>query len=349
MDWLQATDKMKGFIIKIQSVERSAVFCTVLPTMVEIKELPEQCSNNRKKIRQAISVPFLWEEKPGTPKKDWKPPIAQTVNPPVAPPPVKLVASVPFKWEEKPGKPLPCFFRQPSDSEVEIQLSPENLIALALPPPATATVYCQDGGGGDDDRHIDCGDDNGSEAEQFKFFESDIEAWGFETDESFGSAPTLTLAVSNVIPMLQTPSSPASETDSSSSTSSYATGTTSLVGAAFLECMFPLLSPDSSFLGKLGCSEKFNSYVTTPMKVQSKDLEWESSCSVAIRRPATLGELIMMSRRRSYRRKAVQMRRHNLSMEYMRKTTVGCGIFGINNWIEVLQRKWKSQIQLKLM
>ncbi|KAF5959900.1 hypothetical protein HYC85_001109 [Camellia sinensis] len=249
--------------------------------MVEIKELPEQCSNNTKKIRQAISVPFLWEEKPGTPKKDWKPPIAQTVNPPVAPPPVKLVASVPFKWEEKPGKPLPCFFRQPSDSEVEIQLSPENLIALALPPPATAT---------------------------------DIEAWGFETDESFGSAPTLTLAVSNVIPMLQTPSSPASETDSSSSTSSYATGTTSVVGAAFLECMFPLLSPDSSFLGKLGCSEKFNSYVTTPVKVQSKDLEWESSCSVAIRRPATLGELIMMSRRRSYRRKAVQMRRHNLSM-----------------------------------
>jgi hypothetical protein len=68
-------------------------------------ELPE--FNPRERVKQQISVPFLWEVKPGAPKRDWV--ISKPV--PVAfacpsPTPTKLVVSVPFQWEEKPGKPL---------------------------------------------------------------------------------------------------------------------------------------------------------------------------------------------------------------------------------------------------
>ncbi|ONK56277.1 uncharacterized protein A4U43_C10F5940 [Asparagus officinalis] len=78
--------------------------------------------------KQTISIPFLWEEKPGTPKKEWiltKP--TQWIIPP--PSPTKLIVSVPFLWEEKPGKPLPQL-SNPSSSflhEIEYQQSDESL------------------------------------------------------------------------------------------------------------------------------------------------------------------------------------------------------------------------------
>ncbi|XP_062209722.1 uncharacterized protein LOC133911483 [Phragmites australis] len=66
-------------------------------------ELPE--FNPRERVKQQITVPFLWEVKPGAPKRDW------VISKPVpsvfaCPSPTKLVASVPFEWEEKPGNPL---------------------------------------------------------------------------------------------------------------------------------------------------------------------------------------------------------------------------------------------------
>ena len=158
-------------------------------------------------------------------------------------------------------------------------------------------------------------------------FESDFEAFGFETDDSFSSAPSLlanrlmsTVAISTAVPVQKTslnedsndqpesPSSPASETNSS--TSSYATGTTSLVGSSFLDCLFPLFPPNSGFLAKVGCPEGS----PPPPELQSKGLDHETNSSVIVKRAPTLGELIMMSRRRSYRQKAVQMRKHNLSV-----------------------------------
>ncbi|XP_057475178.1 uncharacterized protein LOC130763303 [Actinidia eriantha] len=268
----------------------------ISPTAVEM-ELEVSENSNRKQTKQPVSIPFVWEEKPGTPKKDWKP-IKQTTVNPVIPPPVKFVVSIPFKWEEKPGKPLLCFSRLPP--EAEIHFPSEKLVALELPPA--------------DSR-------NNNEGIQDRVFESAIEAGGYET-----------------------PSSPVSATDSSRS--SYATGTTSLVGAPFLECLFPLLSPDSGFLEKLGCSEKSTIY--TPRKVPSRDFDRESNCSVAVRPPQTLGELIMMSRRGSYRRKAVQMRRQKLSMESIKNRAIGCCIFGINR-LQGLQQKWKRHLRLKLM
>jgi hypothetical protein len=63
--------------------------------------------NPREPVKQQISVPFLWEVKPGAPKRDWV--IPKPVAPVSAcpsPTPTKLVVSVPFQWEEKPGKPI---------------------------------------------------------------------------------------------------------------------------------------------------------------------------------------------------------------------------------------------------
>ncbi|KAJ3682074.1 hypothetical protein LUZ60_014647 [Juncus effusus] len=82
------------------------------------------------RAKQQISVPFNWESKPGTPKRDliwisepkWdsisepdssiSEPTRDFISEPVSlisfpPSPCKLVVSVPFKWEEKPGKPIP--------------------------------------------------------------------------------------------------------------------------------------------------------------------------------------------------------------------------------------------------
>ncbi|KAJ1298989.1 hypothetical protein BS78_01G496700 [Paspalum vaginatum] len=68
-------------------------------------ELPE--FNPRERVKQQISVPFLWEVKPGAPKRDWmiSNPVPVVLACP-SPTPTKLVVSVPFQWEEKPGKPL---------------------------------------------------------------------------------------------------------------------------------------------------------------------------------------------------------------------------------------------------
>ncbi|XP_052210245.1 uncharacterized protein LOC127813346 [Diospyros lotus] len=277
---------------------------------------------SRKQPRQPVSVPFLWEEKPGTPKKDWKP-STRTANP-VTPPPVKLVASVPFEWEEKPGKPFPSFSKPQPESE--FHLPQEKLDAIESYLVRSRDIHDDDDNDNDNGQGS-FGDDNRSVDKIYGINpESDLEACGFETDQSFCSAQSLeanglisTVAVSSAVPALQSssmenetesaPSSPASETDSS--TSSYATGTRSLVGTSFLEHLFPLLLPHSSFLDKHGSSEK---RTHTQVEVLKKYFDGESNRSVAVRRPFTLGELIMMSRKRSNQRKVVQMQMQNLSM-----------------------------------
>lgn len=297
--------------------------------------------SNRQRIKQPASVPFLWEVRPGLPKKDWKPNPSNTQVDPVALPPVKFIASVPFKWEEIPGKPLPSF----------PQAMPEAAPLLLLPPPPSQsparTVYFQN--------YCDNSDDD--------MYDSYLDAWGFEFDEeSISSAPSLvanrmipTLAITNGVPeeenvlmdsnsgQLQAPGSPAYESDSS--TSSYATGNTSLVGAPFLERLFPLLSPKVSFLGKHGCDKGTDS---TPRTVLGKDLNFESERSLVVKRPLTLGELILMSRRRSYHRKYDLIREQDLSMELMKKNVLGCCMVGSGKNIKGLQGKWKQQVQLKL-
>lgn len=273
-------------------------------------------SSRKKQIRQPPSVPFLWEVKPGIANKDWRP-MVSSVNP-ALPPPVKLVASVPFNWEEKPGKPLYCFSESPKESAL---LTPQaNPIPLPLPP-----TYSQ----WDDNHKRD--NDDGSRVnfcdKQEDMFNLDFESFSFETDDSLSSKPTLlanclvsSVAISTAVPVqkissndinaqFETSSSPDSETDSS--TSSYATGNSSLEGASFLECLFPLYSPKSGFLGKVARPKEES---LTPPKLNSRDFVHENNSSVVVRRPPTLGELIMMSQKRSCQRRAAQMRKQNLSM-----------------------------------
>lgn len=236
---------------------------------MEEKENSEESSNGKKQIRQPPSIPFLWEEKPGKPKKDWKPDF-----PPASPfraIPVKLVASVPFNCEEKPGKPLPSFSDQHPNSS-QFDLDSETFVSSADHSPL---------------------------------------ANGLQSSMKLSNAVPVE---NNSDPLMETPSSPDSETGSGDS-SSYETGTINLVGSSFLECLFPLFSPDSGFLEKVGCnSEKGQSL--TPCKLQSKDFDWVNDCGVRRRAP-TLGELMMMSRRMSCRRKAVQLRKGHVMKVYI--------------------------------
>lgn len=251
--------------------------------------------SSKKRIRQPPSVPFLWEIIPGIAKKGWKPWNCFAVSPSLSPPsPLKLIASVPFNWEQEPGKPLSSF----SLTGPEI---PQQPLVLSLPP------VC----------HHECHDDSNSSEDEG---DSSSSEESFETDyDSFSSAPSLQAnslvayrLLSTTIPSqksvqddhLEAPLSPGSESDSS--TSSYATGSSSLVGASFLERLFPLLPPKNGFLGR----------VEYPAK-GAQALKWsdqESMTTAVTRRPLTLGELIMMSRRRSCQRKAVQNRKQKTSM-----------------------------------
>ncbi|XP_021905510.1 uncharacterized protein LOC110820372 [Carica papaya] len=268
----------------------------------------------RKQIRQPPSVPFLWEEKPGIPKKNWKPatPTMSFRYDHHLPPPVKFVASIPFNWEEKPGKPLQ-HYSSPYNSQL-------------------------------------CNTNNGVEAA--KIFD-------FETDDSFSSASSvlpncLMVQSASVISMEEsiddiwvqmageTPSSPASEITESGSTSSYATGRSSLVGSSFLECLFPLFPPTSGFLQKVSFSDDI-----VPPNLQGKDGDDDddenNKTSGEIRRPTTLGELIMVSRRRSCQRKAAHFRKLDLSMELMKKRGVGCCCMLTSSMIKVMEGlQWKK-------
>lgn len=222
-----------------------------------------------KRERQPISVPFIWEEKPGMPKKDW---IHKARPIKTAPTAAKLVVSVPFGWEEKPGTPLPSFVTPPK-------------------------YYSDHGYGNNDGQGENEGDDGSSDT------------YSTETDDSFTSAKSLlanglisTTAIASAVPCLALTTtdheqlqSPASETES---TSSYATGTASLVGAPFLEWLFPLLVQSSGVPNKVGYLETYPS---------QKEFLHETNSSQARRPLLTLGELIVMSRRRSCQRNVMKM------------------------------------------
>ncbi|GLT49274.1 hypothetical protein SLA2020_228430 [Shorea laevis] len=288
--------------------------------------------SNRKRIRQPPSAPSMWEEKPGIAKKDWNLGISSSVTPTIALP-VRLTASVPFNWEDKPGKPLPCF---------------------SLPPLETAQPWilpqapvCSKGYRDDSNSSDDGGNSNNEE----RMFDMDFEAFGYETDDSFSSATSFLAnclkaseMISTAVPVqknsqegnssdhLETFSLPASEAESS--ISSHATGSSGLEGASFLEFLFPLLPPNFGFLERVRHSEQGSQ--------APRGLDEKSTTNAVIRRPLTLEELILMSQRRNYRRKAVQMRKQNLSMEMTKKRASGCCIFRTSEKNLIEGFEWKK-------
>lgn len=277
-------------------------------------KVSESCNSRRE--RQPISVPFVWEERPGVAKKDWKPADKPANMIKKFVPPVKLVASIPFEWEEKPGTPLPSF-----------PLPQENIFGSGSPARRGGQgdggdYWTGAGGGGNED--------SGHQYKKGGILAPELEAFSYESDDdSFSSAPSLlanglisTWEISSAVPVeetimkdinssrLKSPPSPASEADS---TSSYATGTTSLVGTAFLEQLFPLLLPESnSSEQQVSGLEKGSAQ---NQEIYDTGLDSESNSSMIIRKPLlTLGELIMMSRRRSYQRKANHMQKESIPM-----------------------------------
>lgn len=284
----------------------------------------------KKHVREPPSVPFIWEAKPGIPKKDWKPEVPSVAQFPKTPP-LKLIASVPFVWEEKPGKPLLNF------SHLSVPPKPDSILihVASSSEYSAASTYAY----GDKDKDKDSSSDNnvhqhGSYSDDDDESESmtslDLEAFSFDTDESFSSSVPSLLAncivssakVSTAIPLQKNslrskhecdqlyniaPSSPASSSETESGTSSYVTGRASPTGSAFLECLFPLYPPKSGFLQRDDePSEKVSSSPLEELKA-NKGFDHEGYTCDMLRRPApTLGELIMLSRRRSYARKTAQ-------------------------------------------
>ncbi|KAK7357412.1 hypothetical protein VNO80_16697 [Phaseolus coccineus] len=287
----------------------------------------------KKHVREPPSVPFIWEVKPGIPKKDWKaePEVSSVGHFPQTP--LKLIASVPFVWEEKPGKPLPNF----SDVSVDHVLPKPEKTLIHIASSSGFSVACNFGH--DDKDKGSCNYDSES------ITSLDLEAFTFDADESFGSVPSLlanclvpSAKVSSAIPLAETPSSPASsETDSS--ISSYATGRSSPIGVTFLESLFPLYAPQSGFLER---DENLEKETSSTHEEGAKDFDHEDIASDMIRRPPTLGELIMMSRRRSCRRKAFQMKKWDLPKKITRQEAFGCfSIVTNSKMIEgLLKRKY---------
>ncbi|CAH8305988.1 unnamed protein product [Eruca vesicaria subsp. sativa] len=225
-------------------------------------------------VKLVASVSFLWEETPGKPApssandppKLPQPPSKTVKTPPILPPvpvPVKHVTSIPFHWEETPGQPYPCF----------VDFNPPDPLDQPLPPPP---MY-----GGEVKNNNDTYDDTRSDCFSSVPLSGAFAVHEFDdnTNRETGSMPT----------------SPAYDTDDS--TSSYMTEASSLVGASFLEELFPRL-PQAS----------------TAHDVQITTGSNDMNFGFLVRTKYTLRELIMMSRRRSYMRRAVEMRKHNPSI-----------------------------------
>ncbi|KAG2299045.1 hypothetical protein Bca52824_035517 [Brassica carinata] len=310
----------------------------------------------RKQLRQPPSVPFVWEERPGFPKKNWQPSLATFVpSPPPLPPPipvpVKLVTSVPFRWEETPGKPVPYSTNDPP----KLPQPPSETVTTPppLPPPVPVPVKLVTS------VPFDWEETPGQPYPCFVDFnprepmdqplppppmygtgevETSSDTYDDASSDSFSSVP-ISGAIAAVDDNL---TSPGYESDDS--TSSYMTGaSSSLVGASFLEKLFPRLLPQEKVeaAGYEGVQE-----ATRPLHEEVKLTEESDNMKISfpVKIPQTLGELIMLSRKRSYMRRAVAMRKHNPSMEF---TKSGAERFGIKM---IQGHEWKKyQPRLKLV
>ncbi|GAA0166175.1 hypothetical protein LIER_40134 [Lithospermum erythrorhizon] len=251
---------------------------------------------SRKRDRQPISIPFMWEEKPGISKKDWEPSVNRKADDIAAP--VKFIASIPFQWEEKPGKPLSCFSHSP--------VTPLHADIIS---PLSPSRYSED----DYSSMVDGGVVDTEISNEITGYELVVDE--FYSDDSLSASTSLmanciisTWEISNAIPVEEVqydkhrgnelqcpPLSPASQADSS--TSSYATGSPSLAGNSFLEWFVPLSIPngDASFNRKIAINEQI--YTSNSKNKHMKEINQEPK-ETAISRISTLGELILMSRRR---------------------------------------------------
>ncbi|XLS44488.1 hypothetical protein HN51_001353, partial [Arachis hypogaea] len=123
-------------------------------------------------------------------------------------------------------------------------------------------------------------------------------------------------------------------------TSSYETERSRPTGVTFLECLFPLYPPKSGFLER---DENFM-FLTRPAKIKAEEYVDDGECTngseMMMKKVPTLGEIIMMSRRRSYKRKALHMDwDHNPPKKIRRKEDFRCFNFVRGNIVEGLFKR----------
>jgi len=211
------------------------------------------------RVKQSISVPFLWEEKPGTPKKEW------TTTKPcpwiVPPSPSRLVVSVPFLWEEKPGKPFPSLITDPISASLVPSFDP-------APNPFLHESEYQ--------AFTETLSEDGSSYFEDWYSLTETDGHGSSSCPATRNASIDASALDSLYPLRPPPD-------------------------AGLEFLFPLSPPNAGFLDKV-CKE-------SPSKKN-----WREDTGFMVKRTLTLEELILLSRKLSYRRKPVSMKKKKFSM-----------------------------------
>lgn len=262
----------------------------LLLKMADDKECME--SHPRQRDWQRISVPFLWEERPGTPKKEW---ISKSV-----PSPERLVVSVPFEWEEKPGKPRQL--SQPLPDSAPLHALP----GLAGTPHSTyllnPSIDEEEGVIATSGFLVLTSDMNDHES---VLTPSTFPSHHVTTYESFtdvnGSQEISSENSSNP----QENWYSVSETDCNSSSNNSTTHTASF-DASVVEFLFPLSSPDAGFLNKV--RGKDGALIPAAACPELEPIAHSHNRSVMPRRTLTLGELILLSRKLSYKMKPVDVK-----------------------------------------
>ncbi|CAN6466504.1 unnamed protein product [Victoria cruziana] len=268
---------------------------------------------HRDQVREPGSVPFLWEERPGQPKKDY---IIQALvsdpspseqprqlekdrTPVIDPRPAKLVISVPFEWEEEPGKPKAS--------------SPARFNSVLFYSPITEEK--DDDDDEKEDRFEDCEENDDDELieldlESFEFDENDLPIRSFSrsTPSMLANCMSTLSELSNAIPIehtisitdYQTSSGPRPEKNSSEDSS-------------YIEFHFPIVTPHVGFIqkffaGENPCSDdgsRQGSATQTCCRIK---------CIKVKKTPPTLGDLIFMNCARGKPKKnltAVHCKSHN--------------------------------------
>ncbi|XP_072963242.1 uncharacterized protein [Typha angustifolia] len=280
----------------------------------------------QQRVRQQISVPYLWELKPGTPKREWISKPTTTIS---VPSPAKLVVSVPFLWEEEPGKPLVQLSQQFPDSST---IYSSQMLDGLSPSRCSLNPFITE-------------DEDYSEGFNLEGFSFHIGNDASGADPSLTNCQVASVTAPAAANLHQSlPNSftsreklsedssnrhetwySLSETDGHSSSSS---STTQNDGgdASVLEFLFPLSSPEVAFINKVSKQDRAttepepvfkNNYVNKPRPLA--------------KRTVTLGELIELSRKLSYRRKTVDVKEKNPSMELTMKSLIACFPFVISS------------------
>lgn len=280
-------------------------------------------------VRQPGTVPFIWEEKPGTAKNEWKYEVVPVTS--VPSPSAKLVVSIPFNWEVEPGKPITSP-SHPLPESPSLPLPPLHLAQSASLSPSTkirgtlcavfqrTNPFLSSSEEEEDEDDQDSRDNNDDDDD---LLELDFRAFDSNTDDSYTSAPSLlenhTTGMSSAITVQSNDSLNLQKTNYnqhenwaiSLSDSRGDSRRDTNVGTSVLEFLFPLLPPNSGFLNKVKYHK--NCAVALPV-LPMKENTYKSNCTLIVKRSHTLLELIQMSRRISCRRKAIQVKKQSFSM-----------------------------------